>query len=725
MCAALALLVLLAVTVRARPVAYFTDASGVPILRADDAQYHARRARYTLENFPAILVRDSHLEHPTGAHVPWPPLWDFALAAVAAALGGGREMLAGVLAWAPVWLGGLTLLPVAAAARAVASPGVALGAAAFFAILPVSLTYSSFGNADHHAAVAFAGAALLAGFCWALRPLPGRALALAQGVAAVARVALLLTWQGSLLYLAIGEPLFLAIAGLAGRHHALLGYGFGALASAAVAAPVVAATANPTAPPWQSAELSWLHVLLLAAAGAVALACALWERARPAAGPGERALRLVFLGAGGLGLALWVVGGVAPLAAGAAYLGREEPWIARNFESVPLFAGGSADVARRLFASLAFLLPLCPLAALWRARQAEVREAALLLAGWTAAFVALGLSSARFANDLASAAAVGFALLLAEAANGLASRRVLSARLAGPLALALGVALAWPSLARIATGAPRVIQTWREGATRASLGEAAFHRDLQHFARAVREATPPTAGFLDAGTPEYGVLCFPAMGLALVNVGERPVTASGFGPYLGGESFRESVRFYAQRSEREAVALARRLGARYVATSLEGRPPPGAMLHRLQVDDGLARGPRPALSRFRLVTEAPVRGVPLGFASGTARRSDAPYKLFEVVEGAVLEHRGRPGGELRAEVELRTPGRRFTWAATAVADRRGVARLRVPYPTDTGGPVHTLGAYTVTADGATSRVPVSEAQVREGGTVRVAAPPPG
>jgi hypothetical protein len=120
-----------------------------------------------------------------------------------------------------------------------------------------------------------------------------------------------------------------------------------------------------------------------------------------------------------------------------------------------------------------------------------------------------------------------------------------------------------------------------------------------------------------------------------------------------------------------------------------------------------------------LVTEAPVRGVPLGFASGTARRTEAPYKLFEIVRGAVLEHRGRPGGKLRAQVEIRTPGRRFVYAARATADAEGVARLRVPYATDTMLPVRPTAPYTVTVDGTTHHVAVSDTQVLEGDTVRV------
>ena len=83
------------------------DHAGV-VLAMDDAQYHARRAAYTYENFPAVLSFDSYLNYPHGAYVPWPPLYDFALGA-AGRLFGSLDL---VLAWAPVLLGLLTALGV-------------------------------------------------------------------------------------------------------------------------------------------------------------------------------------------------------------------------------------------------------------------------------------------------------------------------------------------------------------------------------------------------------------------------------------------------------------------------------------------------------------------------------------------------------------------------------------------------------------------------------------
>jgi dolichyl-diphosphooligosaccharide--protein glycosyltransferase len=697
----------LAFAIRSRAFGFVFTSAGEVILRSDDSQYHARRALFSLMNFPAVLTRDSYLDFPEGARVPWPPLWDFSLAAVARLTGGGAEGLDRVLAWAAALVGSLAVFPVYGAARAVAARGVALGAAAIFAVLPVSVMYSSVGNADHHAAIAFEAAALLACSSLALRrELRGLRLAVVHAGLVAARTALLLTWQGSLLYLAIGETTLVGVAALAGRRDVLALYGVGALATAALVAPVVASSGLPAADAYSGTELSRLHVLLLLCAAGVGFGLAAWERRRPAAGWRGRALRLGTLAAPAGALVLVLSGWGSSLGEGIGYLGKQEAWIARNFENVSIFAGGSPAVAHLLFAYLAYLIPLGPLVLLWRARERRVREPAILLA----------VVNARFANDFAPAGAVSFALVLAGA-----GRLIGRQRLAALVAVALGVALLFPTLSRLAAGAPQVIRSLRSSEER-YYGMATIHRDLHRFAEKVREATPATAGFLDAAAePDYGILCFPSLGYILIRVGERPVTATGFGPYLGGKSVDATLRFYGLESEKKAYALARRLGARYVVTSQEGRPRHSMMLHRLHLEDGAGFDGRPALEHFRLITEGPARGVPLGRLTGAVRRPVfAPYKLFEVVEGAVLEYRGDAGVEVAAELKIGTPtGRRFVYRASTTADRDGLARLRVPYATDTSAPTRPAGPYTLRVGGTGQRIRVSDAQVRQGAIIPI------
>ena len=104
--------------------------------------------------------------------------------------------------------------------------------------------------------------------------------------------------------------------------------------------------------------------------------------------------------------------------------------------------------------------------------------------------------------------------------------------------------------------------------------------------------------------------------------------------------------------------------------------------------DGVGPGAQRA-ERLRLIIEGPWGGRPSGlaFPSGGVPKRVIPYKLFEVVEGAVLEARGTQGTELEARVQIITSlGRRFRYRALARADREGWVRLRVPYATETTQP---------------------------------------
>ena len=54
----------------------FPDEQSVALALAD-ANYHARRAYWMLQNFPQVQSFDAYLNYPAGARVPWPPLSDW------------------------------------------------------------------------------------------------------------------------------------------------------------------------------------------------------------------------------------------------------------------------------------------------------------------------------------------------------------------------------------------------------------------------------------------------------------------------------------------------------------------------------------------------------------------------------------------------------------------------------------------------------------------------
>ena len=214
---------------------------GTVIFSLGDAFYHARRAFVSFEQFPRVLLFDPYLNFPQGAFVPWPPLYDLALGGMARLFGSTQSAFERVAAWAPVALGVLTLAPVYAAGRLVASRAAGVGAALLFAVLPATVLYSNVGNADHHAAQAFLGASVLALSLRAVseEPRPRASVGWTFAVLAVFRAALLLTWPGSLVYLALTEGCLVAAGVLAGRREILVGEAWSAAASAVLVLPAV------------------------------------------------------------------------------------------------------------------------------------------------------------------------------------------------------------------------------------------------------------------------------------------------------------------------------------------------------------------------------------------------------------------------------------------------------------------------------------------------------
>jgi asparagine N-glycosylation enzyme membrane subunit Stt3 len=694
---------------------------GETVLRMDDSQYHARRAEYTFVHFPEVLRADPYLNYPAGADVPWPPLYDLALGSIAWLFASDVEQVPRVIAWVPVVLGGLTALLLYVVARSVGNAWEAFAATLIYALLPASTIYSEVGNVDHHAAVAAVGTALLALHAKGAQPGVRSLAAIHVGLVA-ARLAIVLLWHGSLLYLALAEVTAVLVLVGTGRREALRAEAFGAAATAMLVAPFVWQSGPGLGGPFSPIELSWLHVTALLAISATAFGAAGSERTWPRASVPKRLLRLAAAGgAAAVGLLL-VPGLTEGLEYARDYALKETAWIAGNAESQPIFAGG-ATAAVFLFGGFAFLMPLSPLGPLVRARIPAHRGPALVVATFAAAFGALAISQSRYANDFAPAGSVALVLLLSEGGRFLARWVPRGSRaLAGGAALA-GLLLAWPLIAAHWERVPRAIAA-AQGAPADDSALRTPHATVHRFAKLVREATPETRGYFELEqTPEYGVLSFAGIGHVFQRVARRPTPTDNFGPYLADSNLARARGFYELTNEAEAVSSAQELGWRYVVTAAAGQPRRGMLLHRLHWADRTRRFGAPRLEHFRLVTEGPESGVSIGNLSQPRPTGDIPYKLFEIVPGALLRVPAEPGSEVSAELAIRTPTRRrFTYRATAQADGQGVARLRVPYATDTDAPARPLAPYAVRVGEHTYGVPVSDDQVREGASIDVVGP---
>jgi asparagine N-glycosylation enzyme membrane subunit Stt3 len=234
---------------------------GEVLLAIRDASIHARRALFSFVNFPAVLDWDPYLAYPSGAPVPMPPLYDWTLAAVARAFGDSLSVFEHVAAWFSPVLAALTVLPVYAGGRVVGGRGVGLGAAAIFALLPVSVIRSRIGDPDHHAAVALLVAVFVLLTLQQTRcRFAGCRLVWGSAAHALTVAALALVWSGSLFYIALGEGILFLAGALRADRSLLLGQSAAAAAAAVMVAPWVVVAATPIGGPFSATPSSTRHM---------------------------------------------------------------------------------------------------------------------------------------------------------------------------------------------------------------------------------------------------------------------------------------------------------------------------------------------------------------------------------------------------------------------------------------------------------------------------------
>jgi dolichyl-diphosphooligosaccharide--protein glycosyltransferase len=708
-------------------------------LHRADSSYHARRALYTAENFPDVLVRDSYLAYPDGALVPMPPFYDWALGAVAHALGGGERRFEWVAALASPLLGALSLVAVVALALPLGGAGVAALAALIAAALPVTVQWQRFGDADHHAAVAFLGTSYLALAAHvAQRDRTPRDLALLSGGLALARVAIATAWSGSLLYLGSVEAA-LALALLASPGAQRYSANAASLtASAALLSLVVAACPTPAGGPFSATTLSWLHVSALAAAAIAMGLLGAAEALRPARSAISRALRTAIAAIAVAAIALLAVPGLWDgIRPGASFIAGDDTWASRNPEQMPLVGfirvpgieRPMFGIGHGLYGGYLYLIPLVPVVLFAAARDPARRGAALCSGVFASVLAPLAVLQLRFGNEFAPVASIGFALCIDFVRRRLAAQ--LGARSAR-IACAAGALLLWLPGAAI-----NLLDPAR--AALAYLGAAGFsapHKahdvagfPLLRFAERVRELTPETSGYFDpSARPEYSVLCYPGHGSVMTYYARRPVASNSFGPYLDFEKYRLARSFFEViRSESEAIEIVDRLESRYVMSFDYSRMLPSTFAYQLHRLDGSARGGSPALQHFRLLAESEPGDLPLwhDFPDGSPGYRVIPYKLFEIVAGAELEVHTQPGALVTARVGLRVPsGRDFVYRQTATANAQGSARLVLPYPTasDDARIVRSDGDYQIEVGNATQRVAIPESAVERGETISIPLP---
>jgi len=182
--------------------------SGV-YLNGNDAYYHLRRIRYSIDHFPKVLEFDPLINFPNGAQAIWPPTFDWLIAAVLRHLPGidQADQLERFAVWIPPLFGAITVLVVYFIGLRFFSRPVATIAALSMAILPAHSLYSRLGAVDHHFLVAtvIAVMLMLAMALFREETVPeesGNRLGLCVGLG-LSIAAAVLVWPGSLLQIGV------------------------------------------------------------------------------------------------------------------------------------------------------------------------------------------------------------------------------------------------------------------------------------------------------------------------------------------------------------------------------------------------------------------------------------------------------------------------------------------------------------------------------------------
>jgi len=708
---------------------------GVHLFDDSDVEYHALRAERVLEHGLGATWRDAAMNFPEGAWIPWPPLFDQAIASGALLAGAGRAGRREVdlaAAFVPPVLGIATLALLAAIGAAAVGGGAGLGAAALLAVLPIHIEFSRLGRADHHVAEALIACWVFLAYLVALRgsrsPRSTRWLALlllALGLAASA-------WNmrvGIAICLAILAA-HVAVWHVVGDRGQASGSGAGALAiGSAGAGLLLAASIAAWGPPGAFTESR----LLPLSASQVALALAgatfggiLWLARRRPSGKGSRAVEVLAAAAISLGLAAILPAFRAEAGRVLAALGRHA-WYDQILEFEPLIFSGTAPLPEeigRACVSYGLGIPAMGLGAWalarWWRQDPQERPTIAFVALWGAIFLALTLFRRRFGVYLAPALALWAWLGLREGARALS--RHLGGRPGPSFLAAIGVA--------------------------AVLAPCLPHYLMRHAPDPLRQDLDATLAWLARAPRSRGrpaVLASWPYGHYVERQAARPVIVNGFGTEVAPEGMREVAEFFVGSDPVPTEELLRRRQVGHVLLhdpvidigdaegyAPEGRPVPltldrtlagrwqmsptpafaRALAFRLFYEEGSGSAALPGLGGFRLVHESRLL-VPQRMGPPRSQ-----FKVFEPVPGILLTvRRARPGAVVVAETSALTlGGRAFTWRTGAAADDAGVAILRLPYATGRNGDV-AAGPYRVT-DGASRRsLVVAEPQVLAGGSL--------
>lgn len=737
-----------------------------------DTLYHARRVARAVEDGGWVASRDPLLDHVADRGVlpqaiPWPPVYDLALAAVvrgalpdidwlfdperkptaSAPDGPERARIERLVSTAPLVIGALTafLASLAAAGLLVRSragesealPPLAAPLAAAVAGVTVAFTfghvrYSHLGNGDHHAFVGFLHLCLLAVVAYGTRPEQlARTVraALLGGLAGVLSGLLIATWTASILYVALIQfvlvlRLYRPFQGPDGRPVParalpLFATSFHKTALLVILPAIISSPATAEAP-FRVVDLSWFHFAWLTVGWIIFAPYAL----APRMVSGRRFIAL--LPALIVAAALLVSATVrAELAVAVSWLRASNPFMGTINESKSLLGeGGSLAALVKYCGGGVLVAPLVVVAALGASRR---RPEILPWAVTVPVLLVMALLQRRFAEGLVPPMAV---LLGAYCVGAVAKRGGTPGR---PFALG-AAALLFLSLAAHPAS---LRNTLTRNAHRLETGQRFVPSTATAASRAATARV--IAGLRSDGGGEGAVLAQWDLGHSIEWRAGLPTVATNFGLYLGEDSFLDPWRYFIETDEAAGEALLDRRGVRYILVGRTTSLRRDLMASAVGVEGGADRWPLTMAARLLREGGEGSSGAPLPVPAGLRLIAQVPdpaggtFRVYERVPGARLIAAGR---SLAAVVRLEgAEGQRAEWRGSVTAPggvpdtplEQGLVQLelRVPFPSagelgDSSGGGLRIAGFEVFLDGRPLQdLQVSAKSVDEGAEVAV------
>jgi dolichyl-diphosphooligosaccharide--protein glycosyltransferase len=714
----------------------------------NDAYYHARRIRYSIDHFPNVLDFDPLINFPAGAQPIWPPTFDWLIAAVLRLLPGidQADQLEGFAVWIPPLVGAGTVLVVYVIGLRFFSRLVAVVAASSMAILPAHVFYSRLGALDHHFLIAGIVAVMLMLAMALFRDEStsivdgdvdvdgdgdadgaGKKIGLSVGLG-LSIAAAVLVWPGSLLHVGVLQVamvirLLTATDSEAARLWALR---FSILHGVACLAVYPMSAGNEwalwgTLSPVVLSDFQPLY--FFAAAVCFGFPGLMW---RMGWGAETRLMRLISSGVLGAVLLVGMLLAISDLGAAItdalSWFAKDEEFQSVVNESVPLF-GGSAGSARAL-AFLGGFVYVVPFSIAYFGLKFRDRAEVLVLIGWGSALFLATLVQWRFMNSFSIAYCLLIGITVESVIDALRSRwpALRGTRGAAPVVavLTIGIVL-------LAFVAP--VRSYRlhlenlgrdlRGEETIPVGTLLHTRLIADAARFLRDNSPPPEEAPSSVLGPWGD------GHILKYFSERAIVQDNFGDDAAPENFERAEQYFSATSESAALELVSPMATRYVLVRSTGSGhshgyAPASLFSRLYQLKG-SRGQPPGLKGQYSPAADSLRQHRLIYQSAPLHEGDPkPYvMLFELVEGAKLVGHADPGALVKVSLVI-TPrtGRRFTYSDRVLANAAGEYTIRLPYPNEPfSSDVRSGDQYTLRVGKESVTVAVSESAVLDGAQI--------